>query len=364
LDGSIFKFTFPEGSEPHSHQLLTTAPFVPYCLGWGEHIVAAGNSGLVQFYDLQGGQAQSFDYSSDEKMKEFSCCGVSPSGQTVVLGNYDKFYTYVFNLGKEIWEEAGVTRVDNLYTVTAARWKSDGARLCTGSLCGAIDLYDACMRKYTYRGKYEFTYTSPSSAIIKKLSNGARMALKSKHGCEIKKINIYKDRYVIAHTTDTLMAGDMKTCELSEVPWNHGGTGRREAKESKRPGAASIAPERRKERFFFENEFAVMVYAGGELTLIEYGKSEILGSCRTEHISPHSISLRLNEAKVGREGPPVKKIAFLLDVSAVRVMDLNTGHTDATHTHESRIDWLEVFLCSALFPAHEWSPYVSCAILR
>ena len=40
-----------------------------------------------------------------------------------------------------------------------------------------------------------------------------------------------------------------------------------------------------------------MIFNSGELTLIEYGRNEILGSCRTEHMSPHLISVRLNEAR-------------------------------------------------------------------
>ena len=51
------------------------------------------------------------------------------------------------------------------------------------------------------------------------------------------------------------------------------------------------------ERFIFENPAVCMVYNAGELTLVEYGRNEILGSCRTEHVSPHYISCRLNEGR-------------------------------------------------------------------
>lgn len=181
LDGSIYRYTFPDQDGPVQHQ-LTQVPFVPTALGWGEHVVAAGNTGVVHFYDLQGNQVQQFDYSSDEKVKEFSSLAFNPSGQTVVLGNFDRFYVYVYDSGQGRWSESGVTTVENLYTVTALCWKADGSRLVTGSLCGAVDTYDACIRRYLYRGKYEFTYTSLSSVIVKRLSTGARMALKSKFG--------------------------------------------------------------------------------------------------------------------------------------------------------------------------------------
>ena len=38
-----------------------------------------------------------------------------------------------------------------------------------------------------------------------------------------------------------------------------------------------------------------MVYHAGELTLVEYGRNDILGVCRTENISTHLISVRVEE---------------------------------------------------------------------
>ena len=37
-----------------------------------------------------------------------------------------------------------------------------------------------------------------------------------------------------------------------------------------------------------------------------------------------------------------KRIAYLLDVQTVRVLDLTTGVTVATVNHDSKIDWLEL----------------------
>ena len=36
-----------------------------------------------------------------------------------------------------------------------------------------------------------------------------------------------------------------------------------------------------------------MIFNAGELSLVEYGKNEILGSVRTEFMNPHLISVRL-----------------------------------------------------------------------
>ena len=40
-----------------------------------------------------------------------------------------------------------------------------------------------------------------------------------------------------------------------------------------------------------------MVFNSGELTLVEYGRNEILGSLRTEHTSSHLISVRLSDGR-------------------------------------------------------------------
>jgi intraflagellar transport protein 172 len=86
-------------------------------------------------------------------------------------------------------------QVENMYTVTSLGWKADGSRLAVGTLCGVVDVYDACVKRARYRGKFEFTYVSPSQVIVKRLGTGARIVLKSHFGCEITKINIFKDRW-------------------------------------------------------------------------------------------------------------------------------------------------------------------------
>lgn len=83
--------------------------------------------------------------------------------------------------------------------------------------------------------------------IVKRLSNGSRIILKSLYGCEITKINIFHDRYVVANTASTLLLGDLESLKLSEVQWPSTGT----------------------EKFVFDNPAAAMVYSAGELSLIE-----------------------------------------------------------------------------------------------
>lgn len=84
------------------------------------------------------------------------------------------------------WQDAGAKQIDNLYTITALAWKCDGSRLTVGSLCGAVDMYDACIRRVRYKSKFEFTYVSTSTVIVKRLSSGARIVLKSHFGYEVR----------------------------------------------------------------------------------------------------------------------------------------------------------------------------------
>lgn len=124
------------------------------------------------------------------------------------------------------------------------------------------------------------------------------------------------------------------------------------------------------EKFIFDNPKVCMIYNAGELTLVEYplfrffflfapfslqyplitcmyGNNTALGSCRTEHVSAHLISVRLSERK-GEAGdtnslPSSKKIAYLIDLQTVKIDDLESGLTLATINHDdSKIDWLEV----------------------
>jgi intraflagellar transport protein 172 len=84
-------------------------------------------------------------------------------------------------------------------------------------MCGAVELFDCCLRRSRYKGKFEFTYVSPSQVIVKRLSTGSRIVLKSHYGYEILKVNIFQDQFLVANTSQTLLLGDLASCKLSEV---------------------------------------------------------------------------------------------------------------------------------------------------
>lgn len=326
-DGSIYCFCFQDGQYgPAGQNKLCTHPVPPYALAWGEAICAAGNDCKVSFYDKDGTHIQNFDHSGQPHSKEFTVAAFNPSGESVVLGSFNRFFIY--NLNRGMWEEVGQKVIENFYSVTSLAWKQDGSRLAVGNLTGAIECYDACIRRYRYQGKFEFTYVSTSQVIVKRLATGQRIVLKSHFGYEVTRINIYQDRFLVAHTPETLLMGDLDTCNLSEIAWMGSG----------------------QEKFYFDNPQLCMIFNAGELSLVEYGRNEILGSCRTEHMNSHYISVRIindpvkQPAEDGFVQPDEgnKKIAYLIDMQTVRILDLVTGITLATVNHDVNIDWLEL----------------------
>lgn len=80
LDGSIYAFS----------KKIVVHHSIPYALGWGEQIVAGGSDGKVTFYDAYGNFMQRFDYTNDEKIREFTVAAFNPTGYTCVLGNFNR----------------------------------------------------------------------------------------------------------------------------------------------------------------------------------------------------------------------------------------------------------------------------------
>jgi intraflagellar transport protein 172 len=167
-----------------------------------------------------------------------------------------------------------------------------------------------------------------------------RIVIRSQYGREIIKTNIFKNRYVVATTADTLLLGDFETLKLSEIQWHGNGS----------------------EKFIFDYPSACIIYFAGEISIVEYGLDEPLGSVRTSFTNSHVLSLRINEKKPrlldgesnnnnnnnynrGRgNGDGIvdnKKVAFLLDSQTICLKDLSS-QTSITIAHDSKIDWLEL----------------------
>uniref|UniRef100_A0A5F9DTR7 Intraflagellar transport 172 n=1 Tax=Oryctolagus cuniculus TaxID=9986 RepID=A0A5F9DTR7_RABIT len=321
-DGTIVRYFFDDEGSGESQGKLVNHPCPPYALAWATNsIVAAGCDRRIVAYGKEGHVLQTFDYSRDPQEREFTTAAASPGGQSVVLGSYDRLRVFNWSPRRSIWEEARPKEIANLYTITALAWKRDGSRLCTGTLCGGVEQFDCCLRRSIYKNKFELTYVGPSQVIVKNLSSGTRVVLKSHYGYEVEEVKILgKERYLVAHTSDTLLLGDLNTNRLSEVAWQGSGGN---------------------EKYFFENENVCMIFNAGELTLVEYGSNDTLGSVRTEFMNPHLISVRINE-RCQRGMEDNKKLAYLVDIKTIAVVDLIGGYNIGTISHESRVDWLEL----------------------
>lgn len=63
---------------------------------------------------------------------------------------------------------------------------------------------------------------SVMQVIVKNLSTGTRVVLKSHYGYEVDEVKVMgKDRYLVAHTSDTLLLADLTTNRLNEVQCSH-----------------------------------------------------------------------------------------------------------------------------------------------
>lgn len=75
---------FPKGK-------LLVHPCPPYALAWGANsILVGGCDKKVVAYGREGRVLQTFDYSRDRTERELTVATTSPSGQSVVIGSYNR----------------------------------------------------------------------------------------------------------------------------------------------------------------------------------------------------------------------------------------------------------------------------------
>ncbi|XP_011499324.1 PREDICTED: intraflagellar transport protein osm-1 [Ceratosolen solmsi marchali] len=323
-DGSVIRYYVSEDGTAETSGRVLMHPVSAYALSWLQsHILAAGCDKKIIFYDSRGKSVKIVDYSrsSDEKEMTVACC--SPSGQSVAVGSWDKIRIFDWSPRKNIWDETNVKILTNFYTVTALAWRRDGSKLVVGSLCGAVEQFETILRRTIVRGGHEVAYVGPSQLVIRSLEGKGRpVIIKSLNGTEIEDVKILGrgDNRVVARTAVSLLICDIQQNLLSEIPW-----------EDKNGG----------EKFFFEYPGVCLIFYAGELTIVEYGRNEILGTVRTESVNPHVTSVRINERQL-LPGVDNKRLAYLLDSRTVRIMDLVTSATVTVIGHDARIDWLEL----------------------
>jgi len=330
VDGALYRYVLSDPSlgitAPCIHIKFAQHTCPPSVLSWGEkgHVLAAGSDGRVTFYAPDGGLLRTFDNSpgalGGEMAKDWTIGSFNPSGEAAAVGSRNSFTVFTLGSGSgggeggssaaakvpgeggllhsssasggsqnsnmKEWVECIERPTPGLFGVTSLSWKPDGSKLAVGGLTGAADLYDCCLRRTRYKGRFEFTYVSPSTVVVKRLATGMRIVLRSSFGCEITNIRIHGDRYLTALTPVTLLMGDLESCRLSEIPWaNGGGVGKASTSSSAasattttttaamlqgatKQGGGAVAVE----KFFFDiSPTLCVVDIGVELTLVESG---------------------------------------------------------------------------------------------
>ncbi|KAG5668038.1 hypothetical protein PVAND_015995 [Polypedilum vanderplanki] len=320
-DGSVIRFYLVEENSEPSGRLFTHS-VAPAVLAWSSSgsIIAAGCDKKVNFYDWQGRLQRSFDYSRDDNEREFMIATCSPNGQSVAVGSFDRIRVYTWSPRQNAWNEALSKDIANLYSITALAWRKDGARLTIGTVCGGVHYFESVIKRTIWQDKFEITFVAPSQILLKSLQDPPNtMIVESQNGLEIDDVRIMgKDNYLVARTEESLILCDLTRSLISEVTWIATG---------------------RHERFYFENPNVCLIFNAGELSLVEYGDNFILGSVRTEFVNPHLISVRLNERGNATNN---KKLAYLLDMKTIVVVDLIVQSIITQISHDSKIDWIEL----------------------
>lgn len=319
-DGTVVRFyVSEEGAEASGRLLQHHVP--PFAIAWPQGGVAVGGCDKkIYFYDNQGRQVKVFDYSRNDTERDFNIAASSPNGQAVAFGGFDRIRIYSWSPRLSAWSESATKEIEHMYSVSALTWGKDGSKLAIGSVSGTVVLFESVLRRTIWQDKFELVFVAPSQLLVKSLQEPSeQMTIQSQLGLEIDDVRIMgKDNYLLARTEDSLILCDLTQNLISEVPWTISG---------------------RHERFYFENPNVCLIFNVGELSLVEYGENIILGSVRTEFVNPHVISVRLNERGSTSNN---KKLAYLLDIKTICVVDLISQITIAQVSHDSKIDWLEL----------------------
>ncbi|CAD5229200.1 unnamed protein product [Bursaphelenchus okinawaensis] len=317
-DGSIILYSF-ESKVQTKIVVHTTAPYCLLRSNFG--ILAAGSDRRIVSYTDQGRIQQQYDYNKHNEEKEFTTAVLDPSGLNAAFGSFNKVRLMSWNPKRGAWDEGSVLIVQNMYSVSALAWRPDGSSIVCGTMLGGAFTIDCCLRRTFLKNRYVTTYVSPSQVVVKDVESDRQCAIRSLKGLNINDIRIVgrSNRYIIAYTPSTIILADINTELFSEIVWNSGGN----------------------EKFYVDNENVCMIVNAGEISIVEYGKNEIIGWVRTERISPHLISVRIGD-KSRKTRVQYRRVAYMLDIHTINVLNLENSQIVTQINHGSAIDWLEL----------------------
>lgn len=210
------------------------------------------------------------------------------------------------------------------------------------------DLSLLCLRSCRYKGKFELTYVSKSTVVVKALSSGSRTVVSSGpraaagwgalqvsaaqacrpagraeqlhaiaapcpieyrlclptevltvplpcwvggvhavFGYDIQKVDVYQERFIVARTQGTLMLGDLESCKLSELPWDSDLT----------------------ERFFFDSDKVPLT------TLVKTAASAAAAAASRHHLVQLQPHVLLSWSRCATQGASFRVRTLPVDLS-------------------------------------------------
>ncbi|KAJ6223282.1 hypothetical protein RDWZM_001827 [Blomia tropicalis] len=270
-----------------------------------------GSAGSGKLIGPVVGARQTIEWGSN--LNEATC---SPSGTIVIFSSKENLIVFEMETNSRTWRMKMTVKLSGSFLITGLCWSLDGTRLFTSYLNGGIDQFRCRYRSKLYGARFEVNYIGNRQLAINDLEQKSISSFTS--NSDILDVRIIKQAFAVVWTANTLIMGSLTDPKArSEIEW-HGLT------------TSGV-------RFSFDYENVVLISAVGELFLVELGQDKILGSVRTDFVSPHLLSIRIMERK-----RPTKVFAYLLDVKTISVVDLTTGLQICTWSHNERIDWIEL----------------------
>ncbi len=95
------------------------------------------------------------------------------------------------------------------------------------------------------------------------------------------------------------------------------------------------------------------IYDSGELSVVEYGSSEVLGSWRVTRVSHYILSISLQS----HLRPKACIVAHLEGKRNIKVTELVSGATLASFEHAAKVDWLVSSITPSPMRSSSTAPY-------
>ncbi|KAF7494559.1 Intraflagellar transport protein -like protein [Sarcoptes scabiei] len=304
--------------------LLITLNVAPSTLAFisSGFICAAGFDGRLAIIEISESEIKSNSIGAKtnttqaiEIGKEISGAASSSTGSILIVAAKETLI--VFELDSKTWKSKFIVDLENSHFITGLRWTNDGTKFIVATINQSVSVFRCIWLKKRINSRFLVDFIGSRQIVIEDCETNHSMMFDSLF--EIKDIKIHKKAFAVIYTSDSIIMGSLSNKKhRSEIEWA----------EMTMNGM----------RFNFDYENFVIITTAGEIHVIEIGQNQILGSIRTDFISTHLISIRVDE----KGSNATKLIAYLVDAKTIAITNLSTGFQLNSWSHSERIDWLEL----------------------